>query len=286
MKHIAFAAAVVVLIAGGMVNARAQQGRAQTPTRGPARGTLVLQGGVGPNAAIDNTFLKLAGGAQSHIVLIPTASLGDDMPSEMLPEVMTFLERRMKERFGVSTVSVLHTHDRARSDAESFVAPLRRATGVWMMGGFPERLVRSYLGTRTERAIRELLDRGGVVGGESAGAMIQGSWLDSTDEGFTPEIRSLMQRHDGGGGFGFLTVAAVFPHFDARGPEAAIKESAAHPNQVAVGIDNKAALVVRGDVVEVVGAGTVTFYNTPGRGPANPIVLRSGEKYDLLKSSK
>jgi cyanophycinase len=225
--------------------------------------------------------VKLAGGSQSHIVLIPTASLGNDMPSEMLPEVMVFLERRMKERFGVTTVSVLHTHDRARSDSESFVAPLRRATGVWMLGGFPERLVQSFLGTRTQRAMRDLLDRGGVVGGESAGAMIQGSWLDSTDDGFTPEIRSLMQRHAIGGGFGFLAETAVFPHFDARGPDAAIRQSAAHRNQVSIGIDNEAALVVRGDVVEVVGVGAVSLYNVKGGSPANPVVLRSGDRYDL-----
>ena len=48
-----------------------------------------------------------------------------------------------------------------------------------MLGGFPERLVHAYLGTKVERAINELLDRGGVVGGESAGAMIQ-------DPGWTP----------------------------------------------------------------------------------------------------
>jgi len=100
--------------------------------------------------------------------------------------------------------------DRATSNSDRFVEALRGATGVWILGGFPGRLVQSFLGTRTERAIRELLDRGGVVGGESAGAMIQASWLDTTVDEFTPAIRTPTQSH-GRGGFGLLTRAAVFP---------------------------------------------------------------------------
>ena len=204
----------------------------------------------------------------------------------MLPEVMVFLERRMKERFGVSAVTVLHTHDRARSDSDSFTEPLRRATGVWMMGGFPERLVHSYLSTKTELAIRQLLDSGGVVGGGSAGAMIPGSWLDSTESEFTPKIRALMQTHAGGGGFGLVTRAAVFPHFDARGPDETKRETAAHPGLLAIGMDNQTALIVKGDRVEVVGLGTVSLYSAPGHGSSDVVILRSGERYDLAARRK
>jgi cyanophycinase len=259
---------------------------AQSQSRGPARGSLVLAGGIEPNPAIDSAFRALAGGPSAQIVLIPTASLPDTMPSEMLPEVKVFLERRINERFGVSAVTMLHTYDRARADTDSFVAPLRRANGVWMMGGFPERLIQSYLSTKTELALRDLLDRGGVVGGESAGAMIQGSWLDTTDGEFTPQILKLMQAHAAGGGFGLLTRAAVFPHFDARGPEAAIKESAAHPDQLAIGIDNQTALIIKGNQIEAVGLGTVSLYNASGKGSSTSVILRSGERYDLAVRHK
>src|SRR5262249_6703137 len=151
-------------------------------THGPARGSLVLQGGVGLNRAIASAFVARAGGPESHIVVIPTASVGDAVPPRMAPS----LARRMKESWGVAAVTVLHTIDRADADADRFIEPLRRGTGVWMLGGFPENLVHAYLGTKTERAIKELLERGGVVGGESAGAMIQGSWLDTTDSEWTP----------------------------------------------------------------------------------------------------
>jgi len=251
-------------------------GAQSVSTHGPARGSLVLQGGVGLNRAIAAAFVARAGGPESHIVVIPTASVGDAGP----PGMATFLASRIKESFGVAAVSVLHTINRADAEADSFVEPLRKATGVWMLGGFPENLVHAYLGTKTERAIKELLERGGVVGGESAGAMIQGSWLDTTDSEWTPEIHALIQKH-GTSGFGLLTNAAIFPHFDKRGPAAAVKESATYPDQLAIGIDNETALIVRGALAEVVGAGTVSMYDGSGRSAPRVVILRSGDRYDL-----
>ena len=251
-------------------------------THGPASGSLVLQGGVGLNRAIASAFVARAGGSQSHIVVIPTASVGDAGP----PGMATSLASRMKESFGVAAVSVLHTIDRAEADADSFVDPLRKATGVWMLGGFPENLVQAYLGTKTERAIRELLDRGGVVGGESAGAMIQGSWLETTGSEWTPAIHAIIQRHVTGAGFGLLTNAAIFPHFDARGPEAAINHSAAHLDQLAIGIDNDTALIVRGSLAEVVGSGAVNVYDGVSKSAPKAITLRSGDRYNFSTRRK
>jgi cyanophycinase len=186
----------------------------------------------------------------------------------------------MKGELGVAEVTVLHSLDRTTTDSDRFVEPLRSATGVWILGGFPERMVYSYLGTKTERAIHELLDRGGVVGGESAGAMIQASWLDTTDDEFTPEIRALIQTY-GRGGFGLLTRAAVFPHFDKRGSAAAMKFSAEYPDQLAIGIDEETGLIVKGTRAEVIGQGTVSIYDRRRRGIAKVFVLLSGDHYDF-----
>lgn len=266
----------LVVSAAGLVSA-------QSRTHGPAHGSLVLQGGVGTNQAIASAFVALAGGPGSHIVVIPTASVGDAGP----PGMATSLARRMKESFGVAEVTVVHTTDRAEADSDRFVEPLRRSTGVWMLGGFPENLVHFYLGTRVERAIKEMLARGGVVGGESAGAMIQGSWLDTTDnDGFTPEILAVIRTHGSGAGFGLLANAAIFPHFDKRGPAAAIKQSAADPGQLAIGVDEETALIVSGLVARVVGSGTVRMYEGAGRGAPNVVILRNGDRYDLAARRK
>ena len=264
-------------LAAGAVRAQSRS------THGPAHGSLVLQGGVGLNPAIASAFVALAGGPGSQIVVIPTASVGDAGP----PGMAEYLARRMKESFGVAAVTVVHTNDRAEADSDRFIEPFRRSTGVWMLGGFPENLVHAYLGTKVERAIKELLDRGGVVGGESAGAMIQGSWLDTTDnEGFSPDILALIRKHASGAGFGLLTNAGIFPHFDKRGSAAAIKESAADPDQLAIGIDEETALIVSGDVARVLGSGTVSMYDGARRGEPKVVILRSGDRYDLAARRK
>jgi cyanophycinase len=273
--------AIATLAIGGLstgVRTTAELLAAQgSTTHGPSRGSLVLQGGVGLNAAITAVFIALAGGPSSHIVVIPTAMVGDAGP----PGWETYLARRMKDSWGVAAITVLQSLDRETSNSDQFVAPLRTATGVWILGGFPRNLVHSYLGTKTERAIRDLLNRGGVVGGESAGAMIQASWLDTTDdEDFTADDRLLIKAN-GRAGFNLLTSAAVFPHFDTRGPDAALTFSREHPDQLGIGIDEETALVVKGDHAEVVGLRTVSLYDGRRRGAANPVVLHSGGRFDL-----
>jgi cyanophycinase len=207
--------------------------------------------------------------------VIPTASVGDAGP----PGMNSFLSRRNKERFGVAAVTVLHSLDRATSDSHPFVEALRDASGVWILGGFPANLIHPYLGTKTERAMRELLDRGGVVGGESAGAMIQASWLDTTDDEFTPEILALVKTY-ARSGFGLLANVAIFPHFNLHGSEAAVKFNMDHPDHLGVGIDEETALIVKSGRFEVVGQGTVCVYG--GRQQAaNPIVLRRGDRFSI-----
>jgi cyanophycinase-like exopeptidase len=82
---------------------------------------------------------------------------------------------------GALRLEVLHTRDRAVADSDAFVAPLREARGVWFGGGRQWRLADAYLRTRTHAALDELLARGGVIGGTSAGATIQGSYLARGD---------------------------------------------------------------------------------------------------------
>lgn len=72
-------------------------------------------------------------------------------------------------------MKVLHTNDPAVADTDEFIAPLKDAGGIFFGGGRQWRLVDAYAGTKSEGAFREVLERGGLIGGSSAGASIQGS---------------------------------------------------------------------------------------------------------------
>jgi cyanophycinase len=102
--------------------------------------------------------------------VIPTAGTGESY-GDFWPGL-----QRLRDA-GATRFSVLHTRDRQQADGEEFVAPLRQARGVWFSGGRRWQLVDAYLGTRTVTEIRGVLERGGVVGGSSARATIQESFL-------------------------------------------------------------------------------------------------------------
>src|SRR2546423_8621517 len=154
------------------------------PSSGPKKGALVITGGeFGPG--VIERFVALAGGPDANYVDIPTAASSIKLPSGFIydppdtdtPAVSTAaFEQELAKMFGVKRITVLHTRDRATANAASFVAPIKRAHGVWLSSGNAGRLASAYLDTLTERELASLLARGGVIGGNSAGAIIQGSY--------------------------------------------------------------------------------------------------------------
>ena len=219
---------------------------------GPRSGTLVIDGG-GQNPAAVRAFVTLAGGPDAEIVLIPTATESEPDTDD--------LERRseaFERAFGVSHVTVLHTRDRAEADTEAFVAPLKTARGVWFGGGRQWRLVDSYMGTRTQREIEGVLARGGVVGGSSAGATIQGSYLVRGAR----EGNHIMMAKGYEEGFGYLRGVAIDQHLLARGRQDDLVEVIeAKPGLLGIGLDEPTAIVVKGDRFLVVGRSVVGIYD-------------------------
>ena len=235
---------------------------------GPPRGSLVIVGGGELGPAIVQRFLDLAGGLEAPIVVIPTADAAESFPSD-------YAESSFLRKAGAKNVTILHTRDRSVADSESFVAPLRKARGVFFPGGRQWRLADAYLNTRTERELRAVLDRGGVIGGSSAGATIMGSYLvRGAVEG--PHIM-MAKSHEAG--FGFLRNVAIDQHLIKRHRENdLVAVIAAHPELLGIGIDESTAIVVQGDQFEVIGTSKVAIYD--GKGYR---FLSAGDHFDMKK---
>ena len=150
---------------------------AQTAEYGPEKGRLVIQGG-GPaeGTGIMETFVNLAGGRAAKIIIIPTAGGNRDKDGKLI----SYDEGKIVapwRKLGLTNLHMLHTADPKVADTEAFAATLRDAKGVWFNGGRQWNCVDSYAGTVTLKEFREVLNRGGVIGGSSAGATIQGEYL-------------------------------------------------------------------------------------------------------------
>lgn len=249
------------------------QASAQTcdrPCVGPPRGAVVAAGGGKLDAAIYERFVELAGGEDARIVLIPTA--GAEYGSY---DGWTAIERLRAA--GVEHLEILHTRSRAVADLEAFASPLETATGVWLSGGRQWRLVDVYLDTEVHRELDRLLSRGGVIGGNSAGASALASFLVRGGE-YNGEIIAT----DRAVGFGFLRDIALDQHLLERGRENEMFEVLRRePQLLGVGLNEGAAIVVAGDIARVIG-GRVAIYDITD--PLALIPLRwlaPGDVYDL-----
>lgn len=242
---------------------------------GPKNGSLVIVGGGSLDDAIWQRFIDLAGGANAKIVIIPTAGGAEEYGTAY--EERAFMPF---QKLGVKNLTVRHTYDRTVADTDDFARAIEEATGVWFPGGRQWRLADSYLGTKTEKALWDLLDRGGVIGGTSAGATIQGSYLARGD---TQNNTTMMGDHEVG--FGFLKNAAIDQHLLARNRQFDLIEVInAKPELLGIGLDEGTAIVVQGDDFEVIGPSFVAIYDPAILKKSGRFYfLKAGDRFDLVK---
>jgi len=260
------------LIAATLLLSFAPAAQAAPAVRGPDAGTLIIAGGGKLGPEIVGRFIALAGGPNASIVVIPTAGEADAYG----PDCDCLA---MFKALGATHLTVLHTKDRQTADSATFVAPLTTASAVWFVGGRQWRLVDSYAGTRTEAEIEKVLARGGVVGGTSAGASIQASYLVRGARAGN----EMMMAPGYEQGFGLMQGVAIDQHVTARHREGDLDAVVAkHPDLLGIGIDQSTAIEVKRGGFSVLGVGHVFIHD--GREQPNGghyYLLNPGDRFDL-----
>jgi cyanophycinase len=294
VKHFAtvsrsFAPVLLLLALAGACSQPAETGEDSRIAAGPKSGTLLLHGGGSQSGVIAERFVELAGGASARLVVIPTAAseirtssgviYNPDLPLES-PAGQQYYQDLLRI-FGVQKLTVLHTRDRRTADAEEFVAPLRTSTGVWLGPGNAGRLANAYLDTRVHRELANVLARGGVIGGSSAGAIILGSYIVRG----RPDKPLLMAKgHERG--FGFLKNVAVDPHLLTAQREAELVNVVdAYPHLLGIGIDEETAVEIHGDEAQVIGKSKVAVYDNQKHGATWYYTLEPGSRFNLRSRS-
>lgn len=174
-------------------------------------------------------------------------------------------------------------HAKRGEDLKSseLLAKLTAARGVWFTGGRQWRLVDAYLDTHVQELFHDVLRRGGVIGGTSAGATIQGDYLVRGNPlGNTEMMAEGYER-----GFGFLPGVAIDQHFTQRDRlKDLVQLKKQHPELIGIGIDESTALIVQGSTMQVVGQHQVTVFDHDAAHKAaneDYAILKSGESYDF-----
>ena len=242
-------------------------------------GSLIIVGGGGLPDEVTQKFIELAGGQDSHIVVLPTAA------PDPLPQRQWIAE--LFRRAGAGKVTVLPQREKEEVESETFLKTLNEATGIWFGGGRQWRFVDAYADTQAEKAFHRLLERGGVIAGSSAGASIQGEYmargnplgnLDIMSEGYEK-------------GLGFLPGVAIDQHFTQRSRMKDMKALVkTYPQFLGIGIDETTAILVEGTKATVMGKNDVFFLSVSAEdSESNPTPkasidqLSDGGVYDLEK---
>ena len=275
-------AALVVASLGGRW-AQAQE----APEYGPSKGTLIIVGGGSTDGTgIIEKFIQVAGGPEKKFVIVPTAGGNRDAQGN----VRVFEEERSLRTWkarGLTNVVMLHTHDPKVADTEAFVKDLREADAVWFNGGRQWNIVDSYAGTKTYKAFHDVLARGGVIAGSSAGATIQGHYLVRGDTSGPNVMMTEEPNHQHG--FAFLRKSAIDQHINARNRwDDLVPVIQKYPNLLGIGLSEGTAIIVKGDTFEVLGKWKVSIHDSTR--PHQPweksfFVLSPGDVYNM-KSRK
>lgn len=276
--------------------------------RDPAKpGAIVLHGGGYITDDVFDHFIELAGGRNASIVFVPSAGFRlNDYASEA--EMQSALSRRYVSWMGllpagrVRSFKFLYTDDPDDADNPEFLKTLQEATGVWFSGGDQSRLNYRYVGqfprkTRFQELLRDIVARGGVVGGTSAGTAAM------------PEIMTMWEERDStlaparataAHGLGLFNRAIVEQHFEARGgrlerfagllrDNARLDSLTARPNSgermIGLAVEEPAALVARGNSLSVHGNGSVhVFLKSNGGRTIAWHEIKAGETAQLKRN--
>ena len=213
--------------------------------------TLFIIGGAEDRvgkATVLRRFVRLAGGKQARIVLVPTASSFQDEVVDAYTDVFT--------RLGAPAPAVVNPQNRLDAHDDAAVALMEDATGIFMSGGSQLKLSQRFPGTPLGAALHRAHRRGAVVGGTSAGASIMSQFMISMgDEGITPRQRQSQLS----AGLGLLEGVIVDQHFAQRSRYGRLMSVVAgSPSLLGIGIDEDTAIEVRdGQEFTVHGSGAV-----------------------------
>ncbi len=236
-------------------------------------GALVIVGGGGVPDEITEKFIELAGGPESLIVLVPPAPPAPSSPRQR--------EGAFLVKAGAKNVKLLPARRLEEVESFEFLDTLKKAGGIWFGGGRQWRFVDAYEGTQAISAFHDVLRRGGVIGGSSAGATIQGDYLVRGSPLGNEEMMA-------GGyerGFAFLPGTAIDQHFAQRKRFTDMtRVMTTHPQLLGIGLDEATAIVVQGHIAQIVGKNKVHFYDRSqpiADGELDYTSVTGGAKYDL-----
>ena len=223
-------------------------------------GQILLEGGAefgGRMDAPDRHAIELAGGPDARITIIPAAAAPDNNHHRAGKRAEAWFRH-----LGARRIQALPLIDKTSAGEISILEALRKSNLIFILGGFPGYLADTLRGSPSWRVLTEVVEKGAVLAGSSAGAMVLcENFYDPIEKAIKP-------------GLNLIGNACVIPHYNTFGAEWARNLESQLPQAVLIGIDEETGVVREGGQGpwQVYGGGKVSIHragqkeiHTPGQ---------------------
>ena len=208
-------------------------------------GEIALVGGDEFRAGceeMDHEIMRSSGQCPARVLVVPTAAVTG--PAKAANDGTA----HFAALGGKSSHLMLLEKEQAENPA--FFAPVSKADVVYFTGGSPENLLETLKDSRFFHALLAASDKGTVLAGSSAGAMVMGSMMRGPRSGGWVEALSVVPG------------VVILPHHERRDQSEVSKElqETAPGGLVYLGIDARTGCLGNPGNWRVVGFGKVTVY--------------------------
>ena len=215
-------------------------------------GDLILIGGGSKPVAAMEAFIACSGGKDALILIIPTAS--------ELPDTGMVYKRQFAKEFGCSNLKILEMFTPEDASNLEKISIMDQAGGIFFTGGDQRRIIQVFKESEALKKLKEFHDRGGALGGTSAGTACMSRLMLTGDGEFdrlTAQTTVLWP------GLDFLGSVIVDQHFIARNRQNRLLSCVLEfPEYLGIGVDEATAIWVKPDkTVEILGDGWVQIYD-------------------------
>lgn len=218
-------------------------------------------------------IVRLAGGQNANIVIVPTAS---SIPDEVIENYQSAFEI-----LGCTNIHVVDIRDRSHSEEPENVEKIKNADAVLFSGGDQSQITKKIGETTIHHLLlHKYMNENFVIAGTSAGAMCMSSRMitgGNTTESFRKGVVGM------GEGMGFTPNLIIDSHFIQRGRFGRLTEAVAkYPKLIGIGLAEDTGLIItNNNEFEVIGSGMVIIFDGRNLTHNNEEILKEGDPMTL-----
>lgn len=223
------------------------------------KGSLYIIGGGKRPPEMVNQLINLSGITNGkYIIVLPMAS------SE--PDSAAFWAMKQFQDLGVSNITYYNIIKDEELSAEKLDS-LENAGMIYISGGDQSLFMNIVKSTPVEQAIKNAYKKGAIIAGTSAGAAVMSKKMITGKQVKQPLMNGYRTIQPGNielsEGLGLVSSAIIDQHFIWRERmNRLISVAIENPNELAIGIDESTAILVKGDSAKVYGTSQVVVLNS------------------------